>query len=146
MNASKLTSYYFFVAPATYNTKHVISFSKFIHIMYKNSFPTAQTINRNFTTITCYTVLREIIVVCSAVNKKKVTKLCETKEAIMSIKSSTTCVNHCWTTCLIVNLNLFMSLHDAAKRYSIITCIRCYEKYIACFRRSSLQVYCIFKT
>jgi len=59
MNISNFNADYFVVARAAYNTKHVISCSKFIHIIYKNSFPRTQTINRDSTTITCYAMLKE---------------------------------------------------------------------------------------
>jgi hypothetical protein len=74
----KITSEYFVVASAAYNTKHVISCSKFIHILDKNSFRTTQTINRDSTIITCHTVPKEIIVVCSTVQR-------ETEEVILYI-------------------------------------------------------------
>jgi len=75
MNISKLTSNHFVVACAAYNTKHVISCSKFIHTIYKNSFPTTQTINRDSTTMTCYKMLKEkncCLLYCS---EKDITKL-----------------------------------------------------------------------
>jgi hypothetical protein len=154
-NASKLTSDYFVAARATYNTKHVISFRIYPHSVQKFISYGADNKPRLHSYYLLYNAEGNncCLLWCSG---KEIVKLCDMEEGILCVTESSTCGKHCCTRCLIVILNLFMSLHDLSKRNSIIiyiyicvcVCVRAcrYEKYTASFREISLRIYCFIKT
>jgi hypothetical protein len=143
-NASKLTSDYFVVARATYSAKHVISCRIYPHSVQKFISYGADNKPRLHSYYLLYNAEGNNCCLLWS-SGKEILKLCEMEEGILCNTESSTCGTHCCTRCLIVILNLFMSLHDSSKRNSIIIYIYIYIYIYVCVcvcvaTRNTLQV------